>query len=154
MNLDDLAAGAHTNFKAIILPRNMRVDREVPGTGKGVLEYLRTVVIPAGVHVLASADLPGLQDPNGRPMTNFLDQVSALFGVNATDIGGFEAPMRRREYVSWYWSPITIRFTTNALGPLTNGYAYRPYVWKYSDEIGVTMARAFGRNGFRAQQGL
>jgi len=138
MNLDDLAAGAHTNFKAIILPRNMRVDREVPGTGKGVLEYLRTVVIPAGVHVLASADLPGLQDPNGRPMTNFLDQVSALFGVNATDIGGFEAPMRRREYVSWYWSPITIRFTTNALGPLTNGYAYRPYVWKYSDEIGVT----------------
>ncbi|HPG00022.1 MAG TPA: beta-galactosidase [Kiritimatiellia bacterium] len=139
MNLEDLGAGAYTNYKVVILPRNMRVDLQVPGSGgKGVLEFLRTVVISNGVHVVATGDLPGMQDPNGRAMTNFLDQVRDLFGVDATDIGGFEVPQRTKEYVSWYWSPVEVRFNTNALAPLTNGYHYKPYTWKYSDEITVS----------------
>ena len=138
INLEDLGNGAYTNYKAIFLPRNMRVDKVVPGSGgKGVLEFLRTVVIPAGVNVVACGDLPGLQDPNGNAMTNFVDQVKALFGVDASDIGGYEVPQRRNHYVSWYWHPITVTFNDNALGALTNGYSYGPQVWKYSDEVTV-----------------
>ena len=135
MDLEDLAAGAYTNYRAIILPRNMRVETNVPGTDKGVLEFLRTVVISNGVNVIATGDLPGLQDFNGRPMTNFVDELRELFGVDASDIGGYETPQKQREYVSSYWAPVTVRFTTNALGPLGSSYTYKPYTWKYSDEI-------------------
>ena len=138
MNLEDLGAGAYTNYKVIFLPRNMRVDKVVPNSGgKGVLEFLRTVVIPAGVSVVADGDLPGLQDPNGNAMTNFVDQAKALFGVDPSDIGGYEVPQRRNHYVSWYWHPIEVTFNGNALGALTNGYTYGPKVWKYSDEVKV-----------------
>ena len=139
LNLDELGAGAYTNNKVIILPRNMRVEDVVPNsTNKTVLDFLRTVVIPKGLHVIASADLPGLQDFNGKARPAFAAEVSNLFGVDAGDIGGFEAPMRRREYVSWYWTPVQVKFTTNAIGSVGGGYTYRPEIWKYSDEIKVT----------------
>ncbi len=138
LDLNDLGSGAYTNYKVIILPRNMRVESVVPNSGgKGVLEFLRTAAIPKGIHIMATGDLPGMQDPNGRPQTNFVDQVKALFGVDPSDIGGYEVPQRRREYVSWYWEPVLVRFTTNAIGPVAGGYTYKPYTWKYSDETVV-----------------
>ncbi len=139
LNLDDLGSGSYTNFKVIILPRNMRVEDVVPNsTNKTVLDFLRTVVIPRGIHVVASADLPGLQDFNGQPRPAFVNEVKNLFGVDASDIGGFEVPMRRREFVSWYWHPISVKFTSNVVGSLTAGYTYRPDVWKFSDETVAT----------------
>lgn len=136
MNLNELGAGAYTNYKVIILPRNMRVEEVVPNsTNKTVLNFLDTVVIPKGVHVLASADLPGWQDFNGKDRWGAYNELYDLFGIAASDIGGFEAPMRRNEYVSWYWQPIQVKFTTNALGSVAGGYTYRPEVWKYSDGI-------------------
>jgi hypothetical protein len=136
MYLEDLAAGAYTNYKVVVLPRNMRVDRVVPGYTNSVLNFLLTRVIPRGVHVLASADLPGMQDENGRPRAEFTNEVAALFGIDAGDVGGCEAPARTKEYVSWYWNLITVSFNTNA-GAL-NGYYCWPFVWKYSDEIKAT----------------
>ena len=138
MDLNDLAGGVYTNYKLIILPRNMRVEREVPGTGKGVLEFLRTEVLPKGVNIMATADLPGLQDENGQPIADAADQLDELFGIDAGDIGGYEAPQRRNHYISWYWEMIEVDFTSNAVGPVAGNYHYWPYVWKYSDEIKVT----------------
>jgi hypothetical protein len=139
LNLDDLASGVYTNYKLIILPRNMRVEDTVPGSGgKGVLEFLRTVVMPAGIHIMASADLPGMQNQNGRPRVDFESEMNNLFGIDASDVGGFEAPQRRRNYVSWYWELTEVDFTANAIGSVAGGYHCWPFVWKYSDEIRVT----------------
>ncbi len=138
MNLTNLATGAYTNYRVVILPRNMRVDTLVPGTTKGVLEYLRTVVITAGVHVLASADLPGMQNPVGRPMTNFVDQVKLLFGVDASNVGGVEGAQNQGSYIGDFYTPITVTFTTNAVGAVAGGYTYTPRPWKYSDETAVS----------------
>jgi hypothetical protein len=64
--------------------------------------------------------------------------VNALFGIDATDIGGEEAPQRRRNYVSWYWNLIEVDFNSNEVGAVAGNYHYWPFVWKYSDEIRVT----------------
>ena len=138
LNLNDLASGAYTNYKVIILPRNMRVDNAVPGYTNSVLNFLLKQVAPKGIHIMASADLPGLQDFNGKPRAPFAKEVSELFGINADDIGGVEAPMRRRHYVSDDWNLIEVDFTTNAVGAVAGAYHYWPYVWKYSDEITLT----------------
>ena len=139
INLAELGGGSYTNFKVLVLPRNMRVENVVPNsTNKTVLDFLRTVVIPKGVHVLASADLPGLQDFNGKDRSLAYNELYYLFGLMTTDRGGFEAPQRRGNYVSSYWAPIQVKFTTNALGSVSGGYAYKPQVWKYSDEVMVT----------------
>lgn len=155
MNVDDLAAGAYTNYKVVILPRNMRVDNAVPGYTNSVLNFLLTKVIPKGVHVMAGADLPGLQDFNGRPRADFEKENAALFGVDVGDIGGYELPERRNHYVSWYWNLMDVNFNSNAVGAVSNAYHYWPYVWKYSDEIkpangGVVWATmdAFRNKGF------
>ncbi|MFH0879889.1 MAG: beta-galactosidase, partial [Lentisphaerota bacterium] len=139
LDLNDLAAGVYTNYKLIILPRNMRVEDAVPGSGgKTVLDFLRTVVIPAGIHVMATADLPGMQDVYGKPRAAFVDENKALFGIDPSNTGGYEAPQRRREYVSWYWQKMHVLFNSNAVGPVAGGYEYEPQVWKFSDEIKVT----------------
>ncbi len=135
IDLQELGDGVYSNFSLIILPRNMRVEDRVPGHTNSVLNFLLNRVIPAGVHVMATADLPGLQNPNGNPRAEFADELNALFGIDATDIGGFEAPMRRNEYVSWHWKLIEVDFNANS--PI-DGYHCWPQVWKYSDEIEVT----------------
>ena len=136
INLADLGSGAYTNYKVVILPRNMRVEDIVPNsTNTTVLDFLRTVVLPKGIHVVASADLPGMQNFNGQARTAFVDEVKELFGVDPSDIGGYEVPERRRNYVSWYWKPIMVSFTTNAVGAISDGYTYQPQVWKYNDEV-------------------
>ncbi len=135
IDLQDLAAGAYTNYRAVILPRNMRVEDKVPGYTNSVLNFLLTRVIPAGVHVLATADLPGMQDFHGRPRPQAQSELNALFGIDASNAGGYEAPQRRREYVSWYWKLLQVDFNANS--PI-NGYHCWPQVWKYSDEVKVT----------------
>jgi len=136
IKLAELGSGVYTNYKAIVLPRNMRVEAAVPNsTNKTVLDFLRQNVIGKGVHVVASADIPGLQDFNGKQRTNYVAEVQNLFGIDASDIGGFEAPQRRRSFVSSFWQQLSLKFTSSALGPLAGGYAYSPQVWKYSDEV-------------------
>jgi hypothetical protein len=137
VNMDDLVSGAYTNYRVLILPRNMRVEDDVPGSGKTLLDFLRTEALPRGIHIVASADLPGMQNFNGKPRAAFVDEVRSLFGVDPSDVGGFETPMRRREYVTSFWGPIRIRFNSSAPGTLAN-YAYRPIVWKYNDEVAVS----------------
>jgi len=137
INLAELGAGSFTNYKVIVLPRNMRVEDVVPNsTNKTVLDYLRTVVIPKGVHVLASADLPSMQNVYGKPRAQFVNENQALFGIDASDTGGYEVPMRRKTYVNTETDKkIKVKFNGNALGPLAGNYTYQPFVWKYNDEI-------------------
>ena len=135
MNLNELAAGGYTNYKVVILPRNMRVEDRVPGYTNSVLNFLLKRVISAGVHVMATADLPGLQNFNGRPRPEAVTELKELFGIDASNPGGYEMPQRRREFVSWFWEMAVVDFNTNS--PI-NGYHYWPEVWKYSDEIKVT----------------
>ncbi|MBN1268995.1 MAG: beta-galactosidase [Kiritimatiellae bacterium] len=143
MDLNDLAAGAYTNFKAVILPRNMRVEDRVPGHTNSVLNFLLTKVIPKGVHVLASADLPGMQDFNGKPRPEALSELQALFGIDASNPGGYEMPQRRRHYVSDYWELIEVDFNSNAVGSVAGNYHCWPIVWKYSDQVKVTDGTAW-----------
>ncbi len=134
INLNELASGVFTNYKAIVLPLNARVDSVVPGTSKGVLKFLRENVLPKGVHVLASADLPGQQDEYGRDRADFTNELALLFGVNGADLSGFEVAPRTGNYIASNMAPIRVVFT-NAMGSLTNGYACTPRVWKYRDEV-------------------
>ncbi len=137
VNLNDLANGTYTNFKVLVLPRNMRVDTVVPNsTNKTVLQFLRENVLAKGIHILATADLPGMQDENGRTMANFTNEMALLFGIDAADVGGYEVPPRQGTFVEANMKRITVSFT-NATGALTNGYRCTPKVWKYNDEIKV-----------------
>ena len=138
LNLADLAAGGYTNFKAIVLPRNMRVDDEVPGSGKGVIQFLREDVLSKGIHILASADLPGLQNQNGRWITGYTNELAALFGIDGSDVGGFEVAPRTGNYISSNMVYVKVVFNTNAVSPLYDGYTATPQVWKYNDEVRVT----------------
>jgi hypothetical protein len=136
LDLADMGARAFTNYRVIILPRNMRVDDVIPNsTNKTTLDFLRQDVIGKGVHIMATADIPGMQDFNGKPRAQFSPEVQALFGIDPADIGGYEVPQRRRNYVSWYWKKINVTFNTNAVGAVAGGYSYAPHVWKYSDEV-------------------
>ncbi len=141
MNLSDLASGAYTNYSVLILPRNMRVDNVITntsGTAMSVMDFIRTQVVPAGVNILASADLPGIQDFHGHPTTNYVSELSSIFGIDATDVGGNQTPARLGEFTEFDWKPIDVTFTNNALGAVANNYDYQPQVWKYSDSINVT----------------
>jgi hypothetical protein len=136
LNLAELGAGAYTNFRAIILPRNMRVEDVVPNsTNKTVLEFLRTVVLPKGIHVMASADIPGAQNFHGKARSQYVNEIRSLFGVDPTDPGGFEVPQRRKTYVNAAnMRKIRVQFNASAASPIAN-YAYQPIVWKYNDEV-------------------
>ncbi|MFH0879472.1 MAG: hypothetical protein V2A34_07135 [Lentisphaerota bacterium] len=136
INLNDLATGGYTNYKVIILPRNMRVDAVVPGTGKGVLKFLREDVLTKGIHIMASADMPGMQDENGRPMADFQSELSQLFGVDGSDVGGYEVPPRTKTFVEANMKRIKVAFNTTT-GSLYNGYTITPKVWKFNDEVKV-----------------
>ena len=135
--LDDLASGSYTNVKVLCLPRNMRVDAVVPGTGKGVLQFLRENVLTKGIHILASADLPGMQNQNGRPLPGYTNELKLLFGIDASNTGGFEVAPRTGNFISSNMAPLVVTFTTN-MGNITNGYVSTPHVWKYNDEVRVT----------------
>jgi len=139
MSLNELAAGAYTNFRVLILPRNMRCDNVVPNSGgKTLNDYLRTVVLPAGVHVIAGADLPGIQDRWGKPRAAAQAELDALFGIDAADLGGFQPDGTMDDSVNYgYWSTIKVRYNDNAPAAL-RGFEYRPSVWKYNDRIRVT----------------
>ena len=138
MGLQELADGAYTNFRVIILPRNMRVGEEVPGTGKSVLEFLRTEVIPAGVHVLAVADLPGMQDRWGKPRPEFEEEVRELFGIDAVNKRAVQPPGTMQDSVMrGYFHPIDVEFLSAAPTSLA-GFAYGPKVWKYNEGVRVT----------------
>ncbi len=153
INLNDLASGAYTNFKVIILPRNMRVDTVVPGAGKGVLRFLRENALTKGIHIMASADMPGMQDENGRPMADFQSELSLLFGVDGSDVGGFEVPPRTKTFVESNMRRINVTFTTTT-GLLYNGYSATPKVWKYNDEVKVSDGVQWAKMDTRRNKGF
>ena len=154
MSLQDLADGAYTNYKVVILPRNMRVEDNVPGFTNSVLNFLETHVLAAGVHVLASADLPGRQNANGQAREAFEGEVNSLFGIDAGNIGGEEAPQRITVFVSWNWKPIDITFTSNAVGRVSGNYSYTCQTWKYSDEIEVSDGQLWATMDCRRNKGF
>ena len=140
MSMEELGSGAYTNYRVLVLPRNMRVDETVPNSGgKSLLRFLRENVIGAGVHVLATADVPGLQDRHGRHRAAFSNEVNTLFGIDASDAsakqpyGCMDDHVGKRSYFDY----IKVRFTTNAPGVLS-GFSYEPGSWKWNDRIKVT----------------
>lgn len=143
VDLDDLkqmaAGGSIREYRVLLLPRNMRVEEIVPGTEKGVLEFIRTEILPAGIHVIAGADLPGMQGPNGQPLESFQSEMELLFGVDVSDTGGFEVPAKWGEFVGSHWKKIDVDWEASAPGVLgQTSYSYSPKVWKYSDRVEVT----------------
>ncbi|NCC50259.1 MAG: PKD domain-containing protein [Spartobacteria bacterium] len=138
LSLEELASGAYTNYGVLILPRNMRLDPIVPGTSLSVADYLRTVVISAGVNVLAVADLPGQQDRWGKPRPDMVAELDALFGIDASDVGGIQPNGTMEDSIYWdYFHAIDVRYNTSAPTSLRN-FAYTPSVWKFNDRIKVT----------------
>jgi hypothetical protein len=138
MGVSELASGAYTNYKAIILPRNMRVSDAIPGYTNSVLNFFLTQVIPKGIHVIAVADVPGMQDRWGKPRAAFSNEVAQLFGVDASDVGGnFPAGSMDDSIYRNYYHKIDVRYNAAAPGRLTN-YVYSPSVWKYNDRVRVT----------------
>ena len=137
MGVAELANGAYTNYKAIILPRNMRVSDTVPGYTNSVLNFFLTQVLPKGIHVIAVADLPGMQDKWGKPRAAFSNEVSQLFGIDASDVGANQPAGLMEDSIYWnYYHKINIQYNTNAPAGLAN-YAYGPSVWKYNDRVRV-----------------
>jgi hypothetical protein len=145
LTLEDLAADAYTNYRVVILPRNMRTETEVPGSGLSLLEFLSTEVIPAGVHVLAIADLPGMQDAWGKPRAEFAREVDDLFGIDPVDVGGYEPPGVMWESVLWgFYHPVTVEFLSAAPTRLA-GLTCTPSVWKICDGVKVTDGTLWAR---------
>ena len=137
LGLGELTSGAYTNYKAIILPRNMRVSDAVPGYTNSLLNFLMTQVIPKGVHVIAVADVPGMQDRLGRPRAAFSNEVSQLFGVDASSVGGWQPDGTMEDSILWqYYHRVNVQFNTNAPAALRN-YACAPTVWKYNGQVKV-----------------
>ncbi len=137
MGVNALASGEYTNYRAIVLPRNMRVSDTVPGTTNSVLNFLLTQVIPKGIHVIAVADLPGMQDRWGKPRAAFSNEAAQLFGIDASDVGGNFPPGTMDDSIYWdYYHRIDVRYNAAAAGRLTN-YVYAPSVWKYNDRVKV-----------------
>jgi outer membrane protein assembly factor BamB len=129
INREQLLAGEYRKYKAIILPRNMRMH-------PGDLEFIRTKVIPSGVHVFADADLPGMQDYHVKPLSDFVSQIEQIFGINASNTGGFEDPVRNEQYgIDFKHITVTVR---QNLPPLLSGRADDFMVWKYSDQTVAT----------------
>lgn len=134
IDIHDLASGAFSNFRVLFLPRNMRVEEIVPGTDKGVMEFIRTEVIPTGIHVVAGADLPGMQNQNGIEITTFEREIDAIFGVDASYRDGYETPQRWGEATFRHWRQIKVEFTDDFL----DHYSYCPKTWKYNSALGIT----------------
>ncbi|KPK42528.1 MAG: hypothetical protein AMJ78_02245 [Omnitrophica WOR_2 bacterium SM23_29] len=125
INRQQLIAGEYTKYKAIILPRNMRMY-------PGELKFIRTKVIPAGVNVYADADLPGMQDYHVRTLSDFVSEVKDIFGIDATDTSGYDDPVGNE----WYginFVPIDVNIIQD-LYPLTSGRVDTFRVWKYSNQ--------------------
>jgi hypothetical protein len=154
MDLQELADGAYTNYGVVILPRNMRVEETVPGYTNSILNFLENYVLAAGVHVMASADVPGLQNAVAAERESFEAEVDSLFGIDASNIGGEEAPQRANEYVSWYWKPLDITFTSNAVGRVSTNYTYTCQTWKYNDEIEVSDGSLWATMDARRNKGF
>ena len=114
----------YSSYAAIILPRNKRVYA-------GDLNYIRTKVIPAGVHIYADADLPGMQDYHAESLSDFVTEVDSMFGINATDTSGYDDPVENEQY-GINWVTITTN-VTQALSPLTLGRQDTFRAWKYSN---------------------
>ena len=114
----------YSSYQALILPRNMRM---YPGD----LSYIYNKVIPAGVHVYADADLPGMQDNHVAASPDFVSQVDNIFGINATNASGYDDPVENEEF-GIHFMPITTTVSL-ALAPLTPGRQDTFRVWKYSD---------------------
>jgi hypothetical protein len=123
MNETQLYAGEYKQVQLIILPRNQRMLPQE-------LQYFNDVVIPAGVHVYAEADLPGYQDYYSREQSDFTSLMDTIFGIQPIEINAYE------DVISAYdinMSP----YTTVELQPTVNmGYMYAYQstwfgVWKY-----------------------
>ncbi|MFH1778908.1 MAG: beta-galactosidase [Candidatus Omnitrophota bacterium] len=134
MNREQLLAGEYTKYKAIILPRNMRMH-------PGDLNFIRTNVIPAGVHVYADADLPGMQDYHVKPLNDFVSEVKEIFGIDATNASGYDDPVRNEQY-GINFVPINVNVTQN-LSPLTSGRVDTFRVWKYSNQTVPTTGTVY-----------
>ncbi len=154
INLSELASGAYTNYRVLILPRNMRVDAQVPGYTNSVLNYLLKVVIPAGVHVLAVADLPGQQDFYGWSRAACTNELRELFGVAVSDVGGFQPKGAMSDSIMWnYYSTIDVKYNTNGPASIAN-YAYSPGVWKYNDRVRVADGTLWASMNTRKNRGF
>jgi hypothetical protein len=134
INREELLAGEYINYQAIILPRNMRMH-------PGDLNFIRTTVIPAGVHVYADADLPGMQDYHVQPLSDFVAEVDSIFGIDATDTSGYDDPVENEQYgIDFVDLDLTV---TQDLSPLTSGRQDTFRVWKYSNQTLATTGTVY-----------
>lgn len=97
------------------------------------LKFIRNNVIRAGVNVYADADLPGMQDYHVKPLSDFVNEVNRIFGINAADTSGYDPPVVNEQYGIAY-KQIKVNVTQN-LSPLAAGRIDTFNVWKYSDMI-------------------
>ena len=98
INLNDLGAGAYTNYKVLVLPRNMRVDTVVPNsTNKPVLR------VPARERADEGHAHPGQRGParhagreRPRRCRTSRTRWRSCSASTPRDVGGYEVPPRAR----------------------------------------------------------
>src|SRR5262249_23629462 len=123
INDEQFEGGAWAAAPALVLSRCLWMDPRH-------LDFIVSNVVPSGIHVHASADLPGQLDAYGNPNVNWTQNMDSLFGL---DVSRAKAP--------WDAGAVTDGDTLNhpqrlnfasvhALGSLTNGYTDSVATWK------------------------
>jgi hypothetical protein len=121
MNYDDIKAGQYTQVKALVLPRNERMNN-------GELAYMYNTVAAYGVHIYAETDLPGYQTPYMNYTSDFSTNLKNLFGVQAVQVNAFTDTVY--DY-SAQLDRTSISVTPTGLTLSTGSTPYSFRVWKY-----------------------
>lgn len=136
INEDELLNGDYLDYKAIVLPRNQKMFKEV-------LDLLSTIAI-SGVKIHVNTDLPGIMDEYGDSRetdTEWLGMIGDLFGIDTvlSSYGYYETDSYEINYSSkQLYSPI-LSFDASV------------GMWKYWDRIaagnGIVLGRFDSDNG-------
>jgi len=129
INETEFDAGAYTNAAALYLPRSFQLQADR-------LDTLETGVIANGVHVHASADLPGRFDQYHRNNANWSNRMDSIFGLNVENaIPGWESGAT---FFADYkdYSNVALTVVSPPFGALTNNFNFA--TWKIWHGIGET----------------
>jgi hypothetical protein len=140
---EEFDRGAWRNASALCLSRGFAMEPRH-------LDALLTNVAPAGVHLHASADLPGQFDAYGRPTPDWTQRMDSLFGLN---VAGAYAPWDAGAGSdNSLKNPQRLNFTgVQPLGLLGPGYTDSIGTWKFwqglTTSSGVTIVTDTGLQG-------
>jgi hypothetical protein len=115
---EQFAQGAYTNAAALVLSRCYQMD-------PAHLDQVATNAIPAGIHLLADADLPGQFNAYHHPNPAWLSRMSYLFDLNVAGAWpGWDSGATNAVYHQVFFTG------QQSFGPLTAGVTDSALTWK------------------------